>query len=186
MFNILSYALAFFPGIYIYTAFKHMHKKERAVFASASVFFPLLVAVFSLEASVLCSSLEFFGVYVIDAIRRKAIPIPQINIPLPVFKKPTPQQEKPLVIKTKTFPSRDKARARIVRGIAERLYVKQGKFHAAGIWRQLYDIYGDQVLKDRIYIEKWISSWMKSQPDIVFKEQVGRTKYYSFSPNSNA
>jgi len=183
VYNLLAYVMALYPGVYIRVGFKDLSKRKKRISSTLASFVPFVTAVFSPDAAIVLSTLEFFGLY---ALENGYFSFPEINIQLPELRKREERvQEDKIRPKPRIFPKDERKRRIIVRAIAERLYREHGKFHAAGIWRRLFEIYGDQVLKNRIYIEKWISFWMKNEKDIVFKEQLGRTKYYTFLSKDN-
>ncbi|MFC2174370.1 hypothetical protein ACFLQ2_00685 [archaeon] len=93
-----------------------------------------------------------------------------------------PAAKTPMPILPRKFPASPKRRADLVKGIANSLQGRNGKFHAAGIWRELHSAYGDTVVRDRIYIEKEIGEWLKDNAD--FTESYRNAKYYKFKPSN--
>ena len=81
------------------------------------------------------------------------------------------------------FPAGSRGRARLVKQIAESLESRDGKFHAAGIWRELHKEYGDSVVRDRIYIEKWIGDWLREEAE--HTNSYRNAKYYKFKRGDN-
>ena len=65
--------------------------------------------------------------------------------------------------------------------IAKRLQKSYGSFHGAGIYRTLEKLYGDQVSRDRINVEKQVNQFLKNNPDVVLWKCAGRKRLYKFT-----
>ncbi|MCK4327406.1 MAG: hypothetical protein KAW41_02915 [Candidatus Diapherotrites archaeon] len=94
-------------------------------------------------------------------------------------KKPVP---KPIAMPLK-FPASRRRKTELVKQIAVGLEAKEGKFHAAGIWRELHKAYGNSVVRDRIYIEKDIGDWLREEAN--FLDSYRNAKYYTFKRGDN-
>ena len=108
----------------------------------------------------------------------KDVEIPEIRLPrkqAPIVRLKPVQR---LPQHSSKFPMSDQKRAAIVGEIARMLEEQEGKFHAAGIWRELYNQYGDSVVRDRIYIEKWIGDWLRDNAQ--YTGSYRNAKYYKF------
>ena len=112
--------------------------------------------------------------------------VPKVNVPpvrRPAFLKEKPKQVLKPVPKLPSyptkFPSGDRRRSEVVAETAALIQHRDGKVHAAGIWHELHNHYGDSVVRDRIYIEKWIGDWLKQNAE--YTGSYRNAKYYKLN-----